>query len=60
MQGICGIAWETHMASVPNWIIERKVNFLVQLGLEESGADLVLDSLADLSPEALFAHLAKE
>ncbi len=31
-----------------------------ELGLEEAGADLVLDSLADLSPEALFAHLAKE
>jgi HAD superfamily hydrolase (TIGR01509 family) len=31
-----------------------------ELGLEEAGADLVLDSLADLSPEALFARLAKE
>jgi putative hydrolase of the HAD superfamily len=31
-----------------------------ELGLEEAGADIVLDSLADLSPEALFAHLAKE
>jgi beta-phosphoglucomutase-like phosphatase (HAD superfamily) len=31
-----------------------------ELGLEEAGADLVLDSLADLPPAALFAHLAKE
>src|SRR3954454_18053274 len=31
-----------------------------ELGLEEAGADLVLDSLADLPPEALFARLAKE
>lgn len=30
------------------------------LGLEEAGADLVLDSLADLPPEALFRRLAEE
>jgi HAD superfamily hydrolase (TIGR01509 family) len=30
------------------------------LGLEEAGADLVLDSLADLSPEALFSQLAED
>ncbi|HZT53661.1 MAG TPA: HAD family phosphatase [Gaiellaceae bacterium] len=31
-----------------------------ELGLEEAGADLVLDSLADLPAEALLARLAKE
>jgi HAD superfamily hydrolase (TIGR01509 family) len=30
------------------------------LGLEEAGADLVLDSLADLPPETLFARLAED
>jgi HAD superfamily hydrolase (TIGR01509 family) len=30
------------------------------LGLEEAGADLVLDSLADLPPEALFRRLGEE
>lgn len=30
------------------------------LGLEEAGADLVLDSLADLPPETLFAQLEEE
>jgi len=30
------------------------------LGLEEAGADLVLDSLADLPPENLFSQLAEE
>jgi HAD superfamily hydrolase (TIGR01509 family) len=30
------------------------------LGLEEAGADLVLDSLADLSPDDLFARFAQE
>ena len=29
------------------------------LGLDEAGADLVLDSLADLTPETLFARLAE-
>jgi tripartite-type tricarboxylate transporter receptor subunit TctC len=36
IEGLCGIAWETHMASVPQWIIDKKVNFLLQLGLQES------------------------
>jgi HAD superfamily hydrolase (TIGR01509 family) len=31
-----------------------------ELGLEEAGADLVLDSLADLPPEDLLARLAEE
>jgi HAD superfamily hydrolase (TIGR01509 family) len=31
-----------------------------ELGLEEAGADLVLDSLADLPPEDLFAQRAEE
>ncbi len=30
-----------------------------ELGLAEAGADIVLDSLADLAPEALFARLAE-
>jgi beta-phosphoglucomutase-like phosphatase (HAD superfamily) len=30
------------------------------LGLEEAGADLVLDSLSDLPPETLFSRLAGE
>jgi tripartite-type tricarboxylate transporter receptor subunit TctC len=36
IEGICGVAWETHMASVPHWIIDNKVNFLLQLGLRPS------------------------
>jgi tripartite-type tricarboxylate transporter receptor subunit TctC len=51
VQGICGIAWETHMASVPHWIIDRKVNFLLQLGLNESahlrGVPLAIDLIKD-------------
>jgi tripartite-type tricarboxylate transporter receptor subunit TctC len=49
IEGICGIAWETHMASTPNWIIDHKVNFLLQLGLEKSahlpGVPLAIDMI---------------
>ncbi len=31
-----------------------------ELGLQEAGADILLDSLADLPPEALFSRLAEE
>jgi HAD superfamily hydrolase (TIGR01509 family) len=31
-----------------------------ELGLEEAGADILLDSLADLPPETLFSRLAEE
>jgi beta-phosphoglucomutase-like phosphatase (HAD superfamily) len=31
-----------------------------ELGLAEAGADIVLDSLADLPPEALFRRLGKQ
>jgi beta-phosphoglucomutase-like phosphatase (HAD superfamily) len=31
-----------------------------ELGLEEAGADVVLDSLADLPPDALFTKLADD
>lgn len=36
VQGVCGLAWETLMASTPSWILDKKVNFLVQLGLSKS------------------------
>ena len=50
IEGLCGIAWETHMASVPQWIIDKKVNFLLQLGLSASphlpGVPLAIDLIA--------------
>ncbi len=30
IQGICGLAWETHMAATPQWILDKKINFLAQ------------------------------
>jgi tripartite-type tricarboxylate transporter receptor subunit TctC len=51
IEGLCGIAWETHMASVPHWIIDHQVNFLLQLGLEESphlpGVPLAINLIKD-------------
>jgi tripartite-type tricarboxylate transporter receptor subunit TctC len=62
VQGICGIAWETHMASVPNWIIEQKVNFLVQLGLKESahlrGVPLAIEFIKKPEDRQVFELLA--
>jgi tripartite-type tricarboxylate transporter receptor subunit TctC len=61
IQGICGIAWETHMASVPNWIIDKKVNFLLQLGLKESahlpGVPLAIDLIKSPDDRQVFELL---
>jgi hypothetical protein len=61
VQGICGVAWETHMASVPDWIIDQKVNFLLQLGLQESahlrGVPLAIDLIKDPDDRQVFELL---
>ena len=61
VQGICGGAWETHMASVPHWIIDKKVNFLLQLGLEESvhlpGVPLAIDLIKNPEDRQVFELL---
>jgi tripartite-type tricarboxylate transporter receptor subunit TctC len=38
IQGICGLAYSTVLASSPNWILEHKLNFLAQTGLKPSPA----------------------
>jgi tripartite-type tricarboxylate transporter receptor subunit TctC len=61
VEGVCGVTWETHMASVPHWIIDKKVNFILQLGLKESphlkGVPLALDYIKDLKDRQVFALL---
>jgi tripartite-type tricarboxylate transporter receptor subunit TctC len=61
VQGICGIAFETHMASVPHWIVDRKVSFLLQLGLSESahlpGVPLAIDLIKDPQDRQVFELL---
>lgn len=61
VDGICGIAWETHMASVPSWIIDNKVNYIAQLGLSESahmkGVPLALDLIQKPEERQIFELL---
>src|SRR5262245_7506712 len=61
IHGICGVAWETHMASVPHWIIDHKVNFLLQLGLKESvhlrGVPLAIDLIQNQEDRQVFELL---
>jgi tripartite-type tricarboxylate transporter receptor subunit TctC len=61
IQGICGIAWETLMSTVANWIIDNKVNFLLQLGLKESshlrGVPLAIDLIQNPDDRQVFELL---
>jgi tripartite-type tricarboxylate transporter receptor subunit TctC len=62
VDGICGVAWETHMASVPHWIVDDKVHFLLQLGLQGSphlrGVPLAIDLIRDADDRRVFELLA--
>jgi hypothetical protein len=62
IDGICGVAWETHMASVPHWIIDNKVNVLLQLGLNESprllGVPLAIELIPNPQDRRVFELLA--
>ena len=61
VEGVCGVTWETHMASVPYWILDRKVNFILQLGLRENsnlkGVPLALASISDPQDRKVFELL---
>ncbi|HTI85056.1 MAG TPA: tripartite tricarboxylate transporter substrate-binding protein [Alphaproteobacteria bacterium] len=61
IEGLCGIAWETHMASSPSWILDKKVTFLLQLGLESSprlpGVPLALDLIRNPEDRAVWELL---
>jgi len=36
VDGICGLAWQTHKAVSADWIANRKINVIVQMGLEKN------------------------
>jgi hypothetical protein len=61
VEGVCGVTLETHMASSPHWIIDRKVNFLLQLGLTENpalaGVPLAIDSIDKADDRRVFRLL---
>jgi tripartite-type tricarboxylate transporter receptor subunit TctC len=50
-EGVCGLAWQTWQAVAPNWIAEKKLRFLGQMGLVKNPAmpdvPLVIDLLKD-------------
>jgi predicted outer membrane repeat protein len=51
VEGICGLAWQTYKAISFDWIENRKLNVLVQLGLEKNAelrdVPLAVDLLKD-------------
>ena len=51
VEGICGLAWQTYKAISFDWIENKKLNVLVQLGLEKNAelpdVPLALDLLKD-------------
>ena len=62
IDGVCGIAWETHMASTPHWITDKKVHFIAQLGLQESaemkGVPLAINLITKPDERQVFELLA--
>lgn len=36
VQGICGISYATFLAATPDWIAQKKINILLQVGLHKS------------------------
>jgi hypothetical protein len=51
VEGICGLAWQTYKAISYDWIESKKLNVLVQLGLESNAelrsVPLAIDLLKD-------------
>jgi tripartite-type tricarboxylate transporter receptor subunit TctC len=61
VEGICGVTYETHLASAPNWIFDKQVNFIAQFGMKENenlkGVPLVVDMITDPTDRAVFKLL---
>ena len=61
VDGVCGVTLETHMASVPHWVLDNKVNWLTQLGLTENpalkGVPLAVDSIDNPADRQVFRLL---
>jgi hypothetical protein len=36
VEGLCGLAWQTYKVTSPDWIKDRKINILVQMGLTKN------------------------
>ena len=59
--GICGMSYQTLLASNPDWILNNKLNILVQIGLKPhpalKGVPMVLDMMKDPADRAMMELL---
>lgn len=57
-EGICGMAWQTFQAVAPNWIADRKIRFVAQMGLVRNpnlpDVEMVLDQIKDPADRQVF------
>ena len=57
-EGVCGLAWQTYKAIAPQWIAEKKIRVLAQMGLakhrELPDAPLALDMFANAADRRVF------
>ena len=57
-QGVCGLAWQTYKAIAPQWIAEKKLKILAQLGLakhkELPDVPLALDMFTNAADKKVF------
>ena len=58
--GVCGLAWSTIKASKPDWVRDKKLNVILQLGLspvtELPDVPMAIDSVKDATDKAVL-HL---
>ena len=59
--GICGMSYQTLLASAPAWFAEKKLNILAQIGLKPhpdlKGAPMVIDMITDKAQKDLLTFL---
>lgn len=59
--GICGMSYQTLLASNPDWILKKKINILAQIGLKPhpalKGVPMILDMMKDPADRAMMELL---
>jgi len=59
--GICGMSYQTLLASVPDWILKKQINILAQIGLkphpELKGVPMVLDMVQKKSDRDILTFM---
>ena len=57
-EGICGLAWQTYLAIAPQWIVEKKIKPIAQLGLTRNkdipDVPLAIDMLTNPVDRSVF------